>query len=100
LEVEMINTRRITLATLVAVALAVGVAAQPQGDPQKARPRTTTPMTVEQDKKVQTPLTSSDGVSTQASSPDDGSEEANVVTPYYRNFFNNYRLGPEDIISV
>ena len=64
----MINTRRITLATLVAAALAIGVAAQPQGDPQKARPRTTTPMTEEQNKKVQTPLTSSDGLSAQASS--------------------------------
>jgi protein involved in polysaccharide export with SLBB domain len=96
----MINTRRITLATFVAAVLAIGVAAQPQGDPQKARPRTTTPMTEEQDKKVQTPLTSSDGVSAQASDVDDGSEEANVVTPFYKNFFNNYRLGPEDIISV
>lgn len=96
----MMNTRRITLATLMLLALAIGVVAQPQGDPQKARPRTTTPMTEEQDKKVKTPLTSSDGLSARAKSQDDGSEEANVVTPYYKNFFNNYRLGPEDIISV
>ena len=55
----MINTRRIALATLALMALTIGVAAQPQGDPQKARPRTTTSTTDEgQDKKVQAPLTS------------------------------------------
>jgi len=30
---------------------------------------------------------------------DDASEEAAIV-PYYNNFFMNYRLGPEDVISV
>jgi len=30
---------------------------------------------------------------------DDSSEEAAIV-PYYNNFFMNYRLGPEDVISV
>ena len=94
----MINTRRITLATLMGIALAIGVAAQPQGDPQSARPRTATPAT--EDKKLQAPLTSSDGFSSKASSQDDGSEEAKVVNPFYKNFFNNYKLGPEDIISI
>src|SRR6185369_15558780 len=98
----MISTKRITLATLALLALTFSVAAQPQTqDPLKARPRTTTGTTEpEPEKKVQAPLTSSDGVRAQASSQDDGSEEAKVVTPYYRNFFNNYKLGPEDIISV
>ena len=95
----MINTKRITLATVVAAALAIGVAAQPQqADPGKARPRTTTSATeTEPDKKVQAPLISSDAGS---NSQDDGSDEAKVVNPFYKNFFKNYKLGPEDIISV
>jgi polysaccharide export outer membrane protein len=36
---------------------------------------------------------------TQANRHEQPSEEAAVV-PYYNNFFNTYRLGPEDIISV
>src|SRR5436190_5957548 len=35
----------------------------------------------------------------QANRHEQASEEAAVV-PYYNNFFNTYRLGPEDIISV
>jgi protein involved in polysaccharide export with SLBB domain len=36
---------------------------------------------------------------TQANRQEQTSEEAAVV-PYYNNFFNTYRLGPEDVISV
>lgn len=36
---------------------------------------------------------------TQANRHENLSEEAAVV-PYYNNFFNTYRLGPEDVISV
>jgi polysaccharide biosynthesis/export protein len=36
---------------------------------------------------------------TQANRQEQLSEEAAVV-PYYNNFFNTYRLGPEDVISV
>ena len=108
----MINTRRITLATLMAAALAAGVAAQPpQGDPQKARPRSTT-SDGEKDKKMQpvngdrlegddTTRTPSDvPPDLQANRTQQMSEEAAAVSPYYNNFFTNYRLGPEDIISV
>jgi polysaccharide export outer membrane protein len=38
-------------------------------------------------------------VETQANRHEQLSEEAAVV-PYYNNFFNTYRLGPEDVISV
>src|ERR1044072_5690029 len=108
----MINTRRITLATLMAAALAAGVAAQPpQGDPQKARPRSTT-SDGEKDKKMQpvngdrlegddTTRTPSDvPPDLQANRTQQMSEEEAAVSPYYNNFFTNYRLGPEDIISV
>jgi polysaccharide export outer membrane protein len=36
---------------------------------------------------------------TRANRHEQPSEEADIV-PYYNNFFNTYRLGPEDIISV
>ena len=36
---------------------------------------------------------------TQANRHEQPSEEADIV-PYYNNFFNTYRLGPEDIITV
>lgn len=36
---------------------------------------------------------------TQANRHEEASEEAAVV-PYYNNFFNTYRLGPDDIVSV
>lgn len=36
---------------------------------------------------------------TQANRHENESEEAAVV-PYYNNFFNTYRLGPEDVVSV
>lgn len=36
---------------------------------------------------------------TQANRHEQASEEAAIV-PYYNNFFNTYRLGPEDIVSV
>jgi polysaccharide biosynthesis/export protein len=36
---------------------------------------------------------------TQANRHEQASEEAAVV-PYYNNFFNTYRLGPEDVVSV
>ena len=38
-------------------------------------------------------------VDTQADRVEQMSEEAAIV-PYYNNFFNTYRLGPEDVISV
>jgi protein involved in polysaccharide export with SLBB domain len=104
-------------ALLIAVILLVSVGslfAQTPADPQKTRQRTTGP-TSNQEKKPQTPSTTPNGDKLE---PDDTaklptdvpqdiqanrhqqlSEEADVV-PYYNNFFNTYRLGPEDVISV
>jgi len=101
------NTRRITLAALVVVALAIGVAAQPQGDPQKARARTTT--SDQDNKKVNGDRLEGDDTSRtpvdvpqniQANRQQQMSEDEAAVSPYYNNFFTNYRLGPEDVISV
>jgi len=30
----------------------------------------------------------------------DEDSEAQAIVPYYNNFFTNYRLGPDDVISV
>lgn len=94
----------------VLVTLSISIAAQSQSDAQKARPRTTTG---EQDKKDQktpvngdrlepddtsrTPRDVSQDI--QANRQEQIAEEA-AINPYYNNFFNTYRLGPEDVISV
>jgi len=107
----MRNTRRITLTTLALLALTFSVAAQPQGDPQKARPRTAA-SDQEKDKKIQPikgdGLEGDDTTRTPADVPQDiqanrqqqMSEDEAAISPFYNNFFANYRLGPEDIISV
>ncbi|HET9712599.1 MAG TPA: hypothetical protein VFP64_11975, partial [Pyrinomonadaceae bacterium] len=93
-------------------AMSFNTAAQTPNDDQKARPRTTT-SDQDKDKKNQKPSVKSDGLEpddtsrTPADVPDEIqanrqeqlSEEA-ALARYYNNFFNNYRLGPEDVISV
>jgi len=37
---------------------------------------------------------------TQANRQEQLSEEESAIVPYYNNFFNSYRLGPEDVISI
>jgi polysaccharide export outer membrane protein len=93
---------------LVLIAAAMSIAAQPQNDPQKARPRSTIapgqtapkPATgdrLEPDDKQGTPADVPEDV--QANRQEQLSEEE-AVKRYYNNFFNTYRLGPEDVISV
>jgi protein involved in polysaccharide export with SLBB domain len=50
----------------------------------------------DKDKTKQAPEVTADGKTNRT---DEASEESAIV-PYYNNFFTNYRLGPEDIISV
>src|SRR5829696_1355612 len=113
LEVEMTKNRRMALAIVMLIALAVSGAAQsqtdPQSDPQKARPRTATTQDDKNKKKPvqgdrlepdETPLTPSDvSDEIQANRQEQMSEEASV-NPYYNNFFSTYRLGPEDVVSI
>lgn len=113
LEVEMKNNRPWAFAIVVMLfAMSLNIAAQTPNDDQKARPRTTT-SSQDKDKKNQKPLVTSDGLEpddksrTPADVPDEVqanrqeqlSEEA-AIARYYNNFFSNYRLGPEDVISV
>ena len=104
----MKNNRRIAFATAVMLfAMSVNAAAQaPQNDGQKARPRTAgqekkKPVVsdrLEPDETSRPPADVSEAV--QANRQEQMSEEEAAISPYYNNFFNNYRLGPEDIISV
>jgi len=101
--------RRMALAIVTLVALAISIAAQSepsQTDPQKARPRTTTSQE-KKDQKTGERLEPDDASRTasdvapdvQANRQEQLSEEE-AFRPYYNNFFSTYRLGPEDIISV
>lgn len=93
---------------LVLIAASVSISAQtqtqPQNDPQKARPRTTgqdqkKPANgdrLEPDDTTRTPI---DAMEAQANRQEQIAE-ASAVDPYYNNFFNTYRIGPEDVISV
>lgn len=91
-------------AVLVLIAASVSIGAQTQNDPQKARPRTTgqdqkKPVNgdrLEPDDATRAPA---DAMDTQANRQEQMSEAA-AVDPYYNNFFNTYRIGPEDVISV
>ena len=101
----------IALILILAVSV-ISVSGQTPTDPQKTRQRTTAPtQDKKQDPKKPTP-TSGDRLEpddtakpsdvpdeTQANRMEQISEEAAIV-PYYNNFFNTYRLGPEDVISV
>ena len=102
----MTKRRQMALVGLSLLALTTSIAAQPQQDPQKERPRTTS--TQQKDKKVipdriepdDTSKTPSDvSQDIQANRQEQLSEES-AVSAYYNNFFTSYRLGPEDVISV
>lgn len=98
--------RRIALAIVTLIALTISIAAQTETpapkDPQKARPRTTST-----DPKNGDRLEPDDAKRTPADVPaevdanrQDQMSEEDGFKPYYNNFFNSYRLGPEDVISV
>jgi len=106
----MNSNNRITVAlTLILVASAINVFAQTPTE-TTTRQRTAAP-TQDKDKKPKPangerlepddtarPANDVPNV-TQANRVEQMSEEAAIV-PYYNNFFNTYRLGPEDVISV
>lgn len=78
------------------------VATKSTQDPSKATGQKPTPVRpagdgLEPDETAAQP--SDVPAATQANRHEQLSEEAAVV-PYYNNFFNTYRLGPEDVISI
>ena len=90
---------------MLLIAATMNIAGQTQTDPQKAQPRTTgqeqkKPVSgdrLEPDDPSRTPTDVEDKMV--ANRQEQMAEEA-AVNPYYNNFFNTYRLGPEDVISV
>jgi protein involved in polysaccharide export with SLBB domain len=62
----------------------------------KASEVKTTDAKTEKDKSKALPQVTDDGKTNRA----DQSAEEEAIVPYYNNFFQNYRLGPEDVISV
>ena len=92
----------------VLLAACIGVAAQTPNDPPKEQPRTAgqdakkpqKPVTGERLEPDDTSRVPSDvSQEVQANRMEQMSEEA-AVNPFYNNFFNTYRLGPQDVISV
>lgn len=70
-----------------------------QSAPQAASSSQGNAQTESKDK--QTAATASNApAGAQAASPDPASEEEAAVVPYYNNYMKNYRLGPEDVISI
>jgi polysaccharide biosynthesis/export protein len=111
-------TKKLVLAILsLSLTLPMGVMAQTQTETQKTQQRTISAPTEvkEKTKKAGSEGTTQSGdrlepdeagtkpadvpQETEANRHEQLSEEAAVV-PYYNNFFNTYRLGPEDVISV
>ena len=105
------NIRHTAFALGLLLAITVSVFGQAPTEAEKTRQRTTATAT-EQDKGTKPPVTgerlepddpkrtpSDVPPETQANRMEQLSEE-NAVVSYYNNFFNTYRLGPEDIISV
>jgi polysaccharide biosynthesis/export protein len=110
LEMDM-KFRHTAFALSLILAICAGVLGQTPTDAEKTRQRTTAPAT-EQEKGAK-PSATGDRVQpdetkrppsdvpaeTQANRMEQASEE-NAVASYYNNFFNTYRLGPDDVISV
>lgn len=111
-------TEKLVLAILsLSLALPMGVMAQTETKTQKTQQSSSAPSDVkEKSKKADSASTNSQSgdrlepdeartkpgdvpQETEENRHEQISEEAAVV-PYYNNFFNTYRLGPEDVISV
>ena len=65
-------------------------------DKLKSVPEVTADTQTDKDKTKSAPEVTDDGKTNRA----DQQAEEDAIVPYYNNFFTNYRLGPEDVISV
>lgn len=109
------NTKHTAFALSLILAVSASALGQTPSDAEKTRHRTTTPATDQDNSKKAKPSASGDKSEQEAAAPqpkssdipaetqanrmEQTSEEAAVVSTY-NNFFNTYRLGPEDVISV
>jgi protein involved in polysaccharide export with SLBB domain len=102
-----------TIVLLIALTITIGTFAQSPNNasrqrrsssdgPQPATDKATTvddktaDARTDQDKLKSVPDVTADGKTNRA----DQAAEEDAIVPYYNNFFTNYRLGPEDVISV
>ena len=94
---------------LVLLAMTISSVAQTQPDPKKARPRTAATAQQTDNKKPvngdrlepdETSRPATDVSNDIQANRQEQMSEASAVDPYYNTFFNTYKLGPEDIISV
>ena len=110
----MDRAKKLVTSVILSLSLAsfMGVMAQTQTDGQKTRQRTTAspdqkptqdPTKTTPNDRLEPddtrPRPSDVPQETEANRQEQLTEEAAIV-PYYNNFFNTYRLGPEDVISV
>jgi len=65
-------------------------------DKLKSGPEVTADTQTDKDRTKSVPEVTGDGKTNRA----DQQAEEDAIVPYYNNFFTNYRLGPEDVISV
>jgi protein involved in polysaccharide export with SLBB domain len=102
--------RNTSIVLVLALLMSSVVAVSAQTPSEKTRQRTTTG-SQDKDKKDQKPPVSGDRLEPDEKKPTDVSDEMQAnrheqlseeaaIVPYYNNFFNTYRLGPEDVISV
>lgn len=103
------NNTLMALAIAALLTTSTNVFGQEQNDPQKQRPRTTTATQDKTRKPVDGDRLEPDDTSKKpsdvpnemvANRQEKMSEEEAEINPYYNNFFQTYRLGPEDVISV
>jgi protein involved in polysaccharide export with SLBB domain len=102
------NNTLIALAIAALLITSTNVLAQEQNDPQKQRPRTTS-STQDKGQKPVTDRLEPDDTSKRpsdvpkemvANRQEQMSEEEAEINPFYNNFFQTYRLGPEDVVSI
>lgn len=102
------NKTLIALAIATLLVTSTNVLAQEQNDPQKQRPRTTS-ATQDKTKNPVTDRLEPDDTSKPpsdvpkemvANRQEQMTEEEAAINPYYNNFFQTYRLGPEDVVSI
>lgn len=102
------NNTLIALAIAALLITSTNVFGQEQNDPQKQRPRTASTSQDKTKKPVTDRLEPDDTTKPASDVPKEMvanreqqmSEEEAAINPFYNNFFQTYRLGPEDVISV
>jgi len=99
--------RKISVCLGIGACLAFGVCAQPENPktrervaPNETKTDSTDAKTNEKTETVTTPTPATDNRTADEKTVDEKTAEAAIVLPYYNNYLREYRLGPNDIITV